>query len=227
MENEVQAPRRRKTARMVFEVSDLRAGYGRVPVLHGVSFALQAGEALGIVGHNGMGKTTLLKALMGLLPVTSGRISVDGVDITRSPRTRVRLGLAHAGGKASSGDSPRTATRLARPRQRGERARGAGPRADAVSAPVAAARPARRRAVGRRAAAARARPRAGGEPLDAAPGRALGRGPALHRAGDRANAVRMARRERPHHDRGGAEPRSGARCGQPHLSSKGHRLRRC
>jgi amidase len=81
---------------VVFEVSDLRAGYGRVPVLHGVSFALQAGEALGIVGHNGMGKTTLLKALMGLLPVASGRISVDGVDITREPaHARSRLGIAY------------------------------------------------------------------------------------------------------------------------------------
>jgi amidase len=81
---------------LVFEVSDLRAGYGTVPVLHGVSLALMAGEALGIVGHNGMGKTTLLKALMGLLPVTSGRISVDGVDITREPaHARNRLGIAY------------------------------------------------------------------------------------------------------------------------------------
>ena len=81
---------------VVFEVSDLRAGYGTVPVLHGVSLALEAGEALGIVGHNGMGKTTLLKALMGLLPVTSGRVSVDGVDITREPaHARNRLGIAY------------------------------------------------------------------------------------------------------------------------------------
>ena len=81
---------------VVFEVSDLRAGYGRVPVLHGVSFGLKAGEALGIVGHNGMGKTTLLKALMGLLPVTSGRISLDGVDVTREPaHARSRLGIAY------------------------------------------------------------------------------------------------------------------------------------
>ena len=81
---------------VVLEVSDLRAGYGAVPVLHGVSLALKDGEALGIVGHNGMGKTTLLKTLMGLLPVTSGRISVDGVDITREPAyARSRLGIAY------------------------------------------------------------------------------------------------------------------------------------
>jgi len=81
---------------IVFEASDLRASYGRVPVLHGVSFALAAGDVLGIVGHNGMGKTTLLKVLMGLLPVTSGVISVDGVDITREPaHARSRLGIAY------------------------------------------------------------------------------------------------------------------------------------
>jgi amidase len=81
---------------IVFEANDLRASYGHVPVLHGVSFALAAGDALGIVGHNGMGKTTLLKALMGLLPVTSGVISVDGVDITHEPaHARSRLGIAY------------------------------------------------------------------------------------------------------------------------------------
>jgi amidase len=81
---------------IVFEANDVRASYGRVPVLHGVSFALAAGDALGIVGHNGMGKTTLLKALMGLVPVTSGVISVDGVDITREPaHARSRLGIAY------------------------------------------------------------------------------------------------------------------------------------
>ncbi|HXV06983.1 MAG TPA: ABC transporter ATP-binding protein, partial [Burkholderiales bacterium] len=97
MDNQVQgAAAEDRPQGVVFEVSDLRAGYGRVPVLHGVSFALQAGEALGIVGHNGMGKTTLLKALMGLLPVASGRISVDGVDITREPaHARSRLGIAY------------------------------------------------------------------------------------------------------------------------------------
>jgi amidase len=89
-------PAEGRAPEVVLEVSDLRAGYGTVPVLHGVSLALKAGEALGIVGHNGMGKTTLLKALMGLLPVASGRISVDGVDITREPaHARSRLGIAY------------------------------------------------------------------------------------------------------------------------------------
>jgi amidase len=84
------------TSRIVLEVEGLHAGYGRVPVLHGVSFRLHEGEALGIVGHNGMGKTTLLKAIMGLLPATSGRITIDGADVTREPPfTRSRRGLGY------------------------------------------------------------------------------------------------------------------------------------
>src|SRR5581483_5801401 len=49
---------------LVLQVTDLHAGYGEVPVLRGISFQLYEGEALGIVGHNGMGKTTLLKTIM-------------------------------------------------------------------------------------------------------------------------------------------------------------------
>ena len=81
---------------IVLDVHDLRAGYGSVPVLHGVSFSLREGEALGIVGHNGMGKSTLLKALMGLLPLTSGLISLDGVDATQQlAHIRSRAGIAY------------------------------------------------------------------------------------------------------------------------------------
>ena len=84
------------TSRVLLDVHDVRAGYGRVPVLHGVSFQLAEGEALGIVGHNGMGKTTLLKTIVGLLPVTGGRITLDGTDVTREPaHARSRRGLAY------------------------------------------------------------------------------------------------------------------------------------
>jgi len=83
-------------ARMLLEVHDLRSGYGRIPVLHGVSLRLHEGEALGIVGHNGMGKTTLLKTIVGLLPATGGRIDLDGADVTREPaHLRSRRGLAY------------------------------------------------------------------------------------------------------------------------------------
>lgn len=81
---------------LVLDVSELRAGYGHVPVLHGVSLQLHEGEAIGIVGHNGMGKTTLLKTLIGLLPPSAGRISLDGVDVTQTPaHLRSRMGIAY------------------------------------------------------------------------------------------------------------------------------------
>ncbi|HEX7385501.1 MAG TPA: ATP-binding cassette domain-containing protein, partial [Burkholderiaceae bacterium] len=81
---------------LVLEVAELRAGYGHVPVLHGVSLQLREGEALGIVGHNGMGKTTLLKALVGLLPARGGRIALDGVDATRLPaHRRAQMGIGY------------------------------------------------------------------------------------------------------------------------------------
>lgn len=81
---------------VVLEVSELRAGYSGIPVLRGVNFALQEGEAIGIVGHNGMGKSTLLKSLVGLVPATAGRISIDSIDVTRmSAHERSRLGIGY------------------------------------------------------------------------------------------------------------------------------------
>ena len=81
---------------MVLDVAELRAGYGHVPVLHGVSLHMREGDALGIVGHNGMGKTTLLKTLVGLLPATGGRISLDGIDVTRAPaHERAQMGIGY------------------------------------------------------------------------------------------------------------------------------------
>ena len=52
-------------APIILEVKGLRSGYGRVPVLHGLDFTVRAGEIVGVLGHNGMGKSTLLKTLMG------------------------------------------------------------------------------------------------------------------------------------------------------------------
>jgi len=81
---------------IVLEITDLHAGYGEVPVLRGVSLSLREGEAIGIVGHNGMGKTTLLKTLMGLLPARGGKIVIDGVDVTSwAAHERSRLGVAY------------------------------------------------------------------------------------------------------------------------------------
>jgi ABC-type branched-subunit amino acid transport system ATPase component len=81
---------------VVLDVAGLRAAYGHVPVLHGIDFRLKAGEAVGIVGHNGVGKTTFLKALIGLVPTTAGRISIDGIDVTRmKAHDRSRLGIGY------------------------------------------------------------------------------------------------------------------------------------
>ena len=85
-----------ETDGVVLEITDLHAGYGEVPVLRGVSLQLHEGEAIGIVGHNGMGKTTLLRTIMGLLPSTGGKIVVDGVDVTTwAAHERSRLGIAY------------------------------------------------------------------------------------------------------------------------------------
>ncbi len=81
---------------VVLEITGLHAGYGEVPVLRGVSLSLREGEAIGIVGHNGMGKTTLLKTLVGLLPSRGGKIVIDGVDVTSwAAHERSRLGVAY------------------------------------------------------------------------------------------------------------------------------------
>jgi urea ABC transporter ATP-binding protein UrtE len=80
----------------MLEVLELRAGYGAVPVLAGISLRVAAGEFTGILGHNGMGKSTLLKTLMGILPATSGRIVLEGEDITKAPsHERARRGLGY------------------------------------------------------------------------------------------------------------------------------------
>ena len=80
----------------MLEVDGLTASYGRIPVLNGVSFTVAAGEVLGILGYNGMGKTTLIKSLIGLVPSSSGSIRFDGRDITREPAfMRARSGIGY------------------------------------------------------------------------------------------------------------------------------------
>jgi branched-chain amino acid transport system ATP-binding protein len=81
---------------MMLNVNGLRTGYGRIPILNGVSFTANEGEFIGILGHNGMGKTTLLKALMGFLPATGGTVRFDGNDVTMAePYQRARLGFGY------------------------------------------------------------------------------------------------------------------------------------
>ena len=80
----------------MMQIEGLAAGYGRIGVLRGVSLGVEAGTCVGILGHNGMGKTTLLKAVMGLLPCSAGTIRLDGRPIERLPtEARARLGLGY------------------------------------------------------------------------------------------------------------------------------------
>ena len=78
------------------QVSALASGYGRIPVLRNVSLAVDTNEIVGVLGHNGMGKSTLLKTLMGTVAVTSGTVKFEGNDITRlPPHIRNRRGIGY------------------------------------------------------------------------------------------------------------------------------------
>lgn len=80
----------------MLEVRDLRSGYGSIPVLLGLSLSIAEGEFVGVLGHNGMGKTTLLKTLIGILPAAGGRVEFDGRDVTRAPaHRRARAGMGY------------------------------------------------------------------------------------------------------------------------------------
>ena len=78
----------------MLQVHGLESRYGRIPALRGIDLRVAAGELVALVGANGAGKTTLLRALSGVQPVTAGRVTLDGHDITAtSAARRVRLGL--------------------------------------------------------------------------------------------------------------------------------------
>jgi branched-chain amino acid transport system ATP-binding protein/urea transport system ATP-binding protein len=80
----------------LLDVRGLDAGYGAIPVLRGISLAIGPGESVGILGHNGMGKTTLLRCLIGALKATSGTVQFAGHDVTAlAPHARARLGMAY------------------------------------------------------------------------------------------------------------------------------------
>lgn len=79
----------------MIEVENLKVAYGQSVVIPDISFAAEKGEILGIVGRNGMGKTTLFRALIGMIPSKSGKITIDGKNITKQPSfKRVSNGVA-------------------------------------------------------------------------------------------------------------------------------------
>jgi len=80
----------------MLDVENINQYYGGSHTLRGISLSLARGECLALLGRNGVGKTTLLKCLMGVLPVARGGVRLDGIDITRlAPHQRARLGMAY------------------------------------------------------------------------------------------------------------------------------------
>ena len=84
------------TGTTMLQVDGIHQYYGGSHILRGISFEAKLGDVTVVLGRNGVGKTTLLKSLMGVVPVKAGRIQLDGRDITRaSPFARVRQGMGY------------------------------------------------------------------------------------------------------------------------------------
>ena len=81
---------------MLLNASDLRAGYGTSDVLQDVGITVEQGEVVGVLGRNGVGKTTLMKTLIGLLPARAGQIVFRDQDVTKlGADARARLGIGY------------------------------------------------------------------------------------------------------------------------------------
>ena len=80
----------------MLNVKELRSAYGQSEVLHGLDLDVKPGEIVAIMGRNGMGKTTLMKTLMGIMPTKAGAVSVEGNEVTNlKPHQRVKNGIAY------------------------------------------------------------------------------------------------------------------------------------
>ena len=80
----------------MLNVSGMRVSYGQTEVLHGLNFAVAPGEIVAVMGRNGMGKSTLMKSLMGIVPTRAGTVSVGDTQITRmATHQRVQKGIAY------------------------------------------------------------------------------------------------------------------------------------
>ena len=86
----------------LLEVSDLRARYGAIEALKGVSLAVDAGEVVTLIGSNGAGKTTTLRSISGLTPASGGKIMFAGEDITRVPAHDIVRGGSRSRPKAAT-----------------------------------------------------------------------------------------------------------------------------
>ncbi|GAB11546.1 putative ABC transporter ATP-binding protein [Gordonia araii NBRC 100433] len=80
----------------MLQLIDIHAGYGRTEVVHGISLDVPSDGVVAVLGHNGAGKTTLLRTAVGLLKASTGKVLLDGEDITAMrPSARVARGLAY------------------------------------------------------------------------------------------------------------------------------------
>ena len=81
---------------MLIEARGLHTYYGASHILHGVDFSIRRGESVGLMGRNGMGKSTLLKTMLGLVRPRSGNVKVKGIDVTSAAPHRIaRAGIAY------------------------------------------------------------------------------------------------------------------------------------
>src|SRR5260370_20799253 len=93
-------PLRNREARMselpMLELTGARASYGSAPAISNVSIAIGEGEAVGLLGANGAGKSTTLRAISGLVKLSSGSVTFAGADLATLPPYRIpELGIAH------------------------------------------------------------------------------------------------------------------------------------
>jgi urea transport system ATP-binding protein len=83
-------------AEPMLEIVGVTAGYGRTMVLFDIDVSIPVGGAAAVMGHNGAGKTTLLRVAVGQIPVRSGKVLLDGEDVTKlAPNRRVKRGLGY------------------------------------------------------------------------------------------------------------------------------------
>jgi ABC-type branched-subunit amino acid transport system ATPase component len=150
----------------MLKVENLNQYYSGSHILRDLSFEATPGTVTAILGRNGVGKTTLLKCLMGLVPAKTGRISFEGKDITTQPsHARVRAGIGYVpqGREIFPRLTSRRTCSWAWPACRGG-TQAAGAHHGAVPGTEKHAQAARRRPLRRPAATARHRPGAGPEP---------------------------------------------------------------
>jgi len=80
----------------MLELSNIDAGYGSFQALFGISMSVKAGEAVAVIGSNGAGKTTLLRVISGLLPASSGAMTMEGTALRETPAHKIiETGIAH------------------------------------------------------------------------------------------------------------------------------------